>query len=105
MESHLFCHMRKGKKKKGAQWVQVESTAERACFSFSGAFKSYTTSWEGRPRRFPPNNEQAGRGLGGSQPGKCGQVHPQTTYMSPILYLLLVSLLLEHSLASNLICN
>jgi hypothetical protein len=35
--------------------------AERACFSFSGAFKTYTNPWEGRPRRFPPNNEQVGR--------------------------------------------
>jgi hypothetical protein len=29
--------------------------AEKECFSILGAFKTYTTSWEGRPRRFPSN--------------------------------------------------
>jgi hypothetical protein len=27
---------------------------QRVCFSFSGAFKTYPTPWEGRPRRFHP---------------------------------------------------
>jgi hypothetical protein len=31
--------------------------SEREGFSFSDAFKTYITPWEGRPRRFPPNNE------------------------------------------------
>jgi hypothetical protein len=30
---------------------------QRECLSFSGAFKTYTTPWEGRPRRFLTNNE------------------------------------------------
>jgi hypothetical protein len=50
--------------------------AERVCFSFSGAFKTYTNSWEGRPRRFPPNEEPVGRGMSGSQPGEGGLGHP-----------------------------
>jgi hypothetical protein len=43
----------------------------------------------GRPRRFPPNNERVGRGMGGSQAGEGGLTHPQTTYISPKLFLLL----------------
>jgi hypothetical protein len=43
----------------------VKSTdRERERFSFSGAFKTYTTPWEGRPSRFPPNNELSGEGHG-----------------------------------------
>jgi hypothetical protein len=34
--------VRKGKKKQKAWWVQVESASEKACFSFSGAFKTST---------------------------------------------------------------
>jgi hypothetical protein len=70
---------------RGGRWSQP---AERECFSFSDAFKTYPTPWEGRPRRFPPNNEQVGRGRGGSQPGEGGLVHPQATYISPKLFLL-----------------
>jgi hypothetical protein len=63
--------------------MQVESAGrERACFSFSGVFKTYTTPWEDRPRRFPPSNERVGRGMGGSQPGEGGLGHPQATCMS-----------------------
>jgi hypothetical protein len=65
---------------------------QRACFSFSGAFKTYATPWEGRLKRFPPNNERVGRGTGGSQPGEGGLVHPQATFMSPKLFLLLACL-------------
>jgi hypothetical protein len=36
---------------------RVHQQREKEGFSFSGAFKIYTTLWEGRPRRFPPNNE------------------------------------------------
>jgi hypothetical protein len=57
-----FCQVRKGKKKK-ARWAQVES-ASRESFSFSGAFKTYTTPREGRPKRFPPNNEGVRKGMG-----------------------------------------
>jgi hypothetical protein len=45
------------KEKEKHQWVQAESAAERKGFSFSGPFKTYTTPWEGWPRRLPPNNE------------------------------------------------
>jgi hypothetical protein len=62
---------------------------QKGCFSFSGAFKTYTTPWEGRPSRFPPRNELVGRGKGGSQPGESSLAHPCTTYMSPKLFLLL----------------
>jgi hypothetical protein len=30
---------------------------QRESFSFSGAFKTYTTPWASKPRRFPLNNE------------------------------------------------
>jgi hypothetical protein len=38
----------------GCRW---SLPTKKEIFSFSGAFKIYTTPWEGRPRRFPPNNE------------------------------------------------
>jgi hypothetical protein len=48
----------------GEEREEEEGTvgADRVCwqrenFSFSGAFKTYTTPWKVRPRRFPPNNE------------------------------------------------
>jgi hypothetical protein len=65
---------------------------QRESFSFSCAFKTYTTPWEDWSRRFPPNNEQVGRGMGGSQPGGSGLAHPQATYKSPKLFLLLACL-------------
>jgi hypothetical protein len=34
------------------------------------------------------------RGMGGSQPGEGGQAHPQSTYISPKLFLLLACLTL-----------
>jgi hypothetical protein len=34
------------------------------------------THGEGRPKRFSPNNELVGRGMGGSQPGEGGLGHP-----------------------------
>jgi hypothetical protein len=37
----------------------------------------------GRPRRFPPNNEQVMKGMGGSQPGEGGLSHPQESHMNP----------------------
>jgi hypothetical protein len=30
---------------------------QRESFCFSGAFRTYTSPWEGRPRKFPPSNE------------------------------------------------
>jgi hypothetical protein len=45
-------------------------------FLFQVLLKSTLTHGEGRPRRFPPNNEQVGRGVGGSQPGEGGLGHP-----------------------------
>jgi hypothetical protein len=59
----------------------VHRQTERAFFS--GAFKIYTTPREGRPRRFRPNNEPAGRGMGGSQPGEGGLAHPQAPTCAP----------------------
>jgi hypothetical protein len=67
---------------------------ERVCFSFSGAFKTYTTPWEGRSRRFSPNNEWVGRGMSGSQPGEDSLAHPQETYMSSKLFLFLACFIL-----------
>jgi hypothetical protein len=55
-ESPVY-QVRKGKKNRGHGGHRRSPLAERQCFSFSGVFKIYTTPWEGRPRRFPPNNE------------------------------------------------
>jgi hypothetical protein len=51
---------------KGAWRAQVESThRQRECaFLFHVLLKSTLTHREGRPKRFPPNNEQVGRGMG-----------------------------------------
>jgi hypothetical protein len=57
---------------------------QRESFSFSVPLKP--TQLHGR---FPPSNELVGRDMGGSQPGEGGLAHPQATYMSPKLFLLL----------------
>jgi hypothetical protein len=70
----------------GHRW---NPAAGRVCFSFSGAFKTYTNPHgEGRPRRFPPNNERLRRDLGSSQPVEGGLGHPWAAYMSLKLFLL-----------------
>jgi hypothetical protein len=86
---------RQGKKRWGHGGCRWSLPAERACFSFSGAFKTYTTPWEGRPRRFPPNNEWVGRGMDSPQAGEDGLAHPQATYKGPKLFLLLACLTWE----------
>jgi hypothetical protein len=63
-------------------------------FSFSGAFKTYTTSWEGRSRRSPPSNELNGErhgqfptrwGWSGTSPGELHE--PQTFPTSSLPHL------------------
>jgi hypothetical protein len=65
--------------------VGVCQQSEHA-FLFQVLLKPTVTHGEGRPRRFPPNKEGVGRGMGGSQPGEGGLGHPQATYMSPKLF-------------------
>jgi hypothetical protein len=55
-------------------------------FLFQVLLKPTLTHREGKPRRFPSNNEQVGRGMGSSQPGEGGLGQPQATYMSPKLF-------------------
>jgi hypothetical protein len=38
----------------GCRWSPL---AELVCLCFSSAFKTYTNPQQGRPRRFPPNDE------------------------------------------------
>jgi hypothetical protein len=58
--------------------VQVESASRERehAFLFQVLLKPTVTHGEGRPRRFPPNNERVGRGVDGSQPGAGGLDHP-----------------------------
>jgi hypothetical protein len=51
-------------------------------FLFQVLLKPTLTHGEGRPRRFSPNNERVGRGMGSSQPGVGGLGHLWATYMS-----------------------
>jgi hypothetical protein len=53
-------------------------------FLFQVLLKCTLTCGEGRPRKFPPNNEQVCRGMG----------HRQATFMNPKLFLLLAPSLL-----------
>jgi hypothetical protein len=71
---------------KDAWWVQVESTGPRqSAFLFQMLLKPTLTYEEGRPRRFPHNDEQVGRAWAVPSPGKGGLDHPRATYMSPKL--------------------
>jgi hypothetical protein len=85
----------KGKMQGEHGGVQVGVCEQREhAFLFQVLLKLTLTQGEGRPRRFPPNNEGVGRGLGGSQPGAGVLDHPQATYGSPKLFLLLDCLIL-----------
>jgi hypothetical protein len=55
---------------------------------FQVLLKPALTHGEGRPRRFPPDNEGVQRGVGGSQPGEGGLGYPWATYTNPKLFLL-----------------
>jgi hypothetical protein len=66
------------------QQRERERERERECFSFSGAFKTYTTPHEGRPGDSHPIMNE----WGGEWTGEGGLVHPQATYMNPNLFLL-----------------
>jgi hypothetical protein len=54
--------------------------------------KPIVTHGEGRPRRFPPNKEGIGRGMGSSQAHEAGLGHPCAIYLSPNLFQLLTCL-------------
>jgi hypothetical protein len=81
--------VRKGNTK-GAWWGPLAESA----FPFQVLLKPTLTHEVGRPRGFPPNNEQVGRDMGDSQPGEGGLGHPWATYMSLKLFLLLVCLII-----------
>jgi hypothetical protein len=64
---------------------------EHAFFFFQVPLKPTLPQQEGRPRRFPPNNEGVRKGMGGSQPW--GWSGPSSAiYMNPKLFLLLACL-------------
>jgi hypothetical protein len=67
--------------------VQVESAGRESVL-----LKPILTHGEDRPRRFPPNNEQVGMGMSGSQPDVSNLSHPRATYVSPKVFLLLACL-------------
>jgi hypothetical protein len=70
----------------------VESAGRETVLFFFRCFKTYTNSWRGKPRRFPPNNEWVGSSRGSSQPGEVvwailGNLHePQTFPTSSLPY-------------------
>jgi hypothetical protein len=66
----------------GVRW-QRESA-----FLFHMFLKPTLIHGEGRPRRFPSNNESVGNRMGSSQPDAGGLGHPRATYISPKLFLL-----------------
>jgi hypothetical protein len=96
--SHPFCQVRK--REKGAWWVQVESTS-RESFSFSGAFKKPTLP---HGRADPGGSHQImnewGRAWAIPSQEWVRMVHPQATYISPKLFLLLSCL--EFPLRDNI---
>jgi hypothetical protein len=72
----------------------VESAGgERACFSFSNAFKTYIKQWEGQTQELSIQLSVSGEEHGSSQPGAGGLGLPWATYMSPKLSLLLACLI------------
>jgi hypothetical protein len=74
--------VRKGKKR--AWWATMESPNRERAFLYQ-----VPSLWEGRPRRFPPNNEWVGRGMGSSQPGEGGLAIPrQPTWATNFSYFL-----------------
>jgi hypothetical protein len=78
-------HVRRGNIKGGCQ-------QREHAFLFQVLLKPTLTHGEGRPWRFPPNNEQVGRGMGVSQPGEGGLGLSQEIYMNPKHFLLLACL-------------
>jgi hypothetical protein len=52
-------------------------------FLFQVLLKPTLIHGEGKPRRFPPNNERVERGMGGFQPGEGSLGHPREPTCAP----------------------